>query len=502
MSTLHYDLCVIGGGINGAGIARDAAGRGLSVLLIEANDLAGATSSASSKLIHGGLRYLEHFEFGMVREALREREILYKTAPHIVQPVDCVLLQNEDQRPQWLTRLGLWIYDHLGGRKSLPNARVISLSDENYGDPLSHDIADGIVYADCYVDDTRLVVLNAVDAASRSAKIMTYTSCERLSVQDGQWIVGLRDQKTDDTFEVRVSMVVNATGPWVRQFINAVGVDDGDPDLPGVRLVKGSHIILPRQYEGKHIYIVQQPDKRIVFIAPYQEKYTLVGTTEEDYSGGDLRNPRISDEETAYLCDAVNSVFSKNIAPSDIVFTYSGVRPLIDDGNENASKVTRGYSIYHHNRFDPPFLSVFGGKLTTYRALSETVVDRLIHLSGRSARRWTAKEPLAGGHFGAYDFNDFLFCQQKQYPWLPQNLLHRYMRSYGARMDYFLSSAKDLSDLGDHYGDQVYQVEIDYLVAHEWAQSVEDIIWRRSKLGMHISDETIRNIEAALAAGD
>ncbi|PCK00540.1 MAG: glycerol-3-phosphate dehydrogenase [Zetaproteobacteria bacterium] len=499
MSDLHYDLCVIGGGINGAGIARDAAGRGLSVLLVEADDLGGATSSASSKLIHGGLRYLEHGAFGMVRESLKEREVLLRNVPHLIYPIECVFLQDEAQRPQWLIRIGLWLYDHLGGKKSLPNSRVMRFCDDVYGKPLLDDVLDGIVYSDCYVDDTRLVILNAVDAAARNAKVLTHTRCEGLTVRDGRWRVTLRDSLSDEKLDVSASMVVNATGPWVGKFLESVGIGNRDADLPMVRLVKGSHIILPRQYEGDHAYVLQQPDKRIVFVTPYQGKYTLVGTTEEEFDG-DPRDVRISDEEMAYLCEAVNCAFSKTVLPSDVLFTFSGVRPLFDDGEEDSSEVTRGYRIYHHSRFDPPFLSVFGGKLTTYRALSEGVVNQLMGLSGCVAEGWTARESLTGGDFGGHSFDVYMHLKRQQYPWLPVELLQRYVRSYGARMDYFLHGADSLSDLGMHYGDQVFKVEIDYLVSYEWAATVEDIIWRRSKLGLHISDETVRNIEAALAS--
>ncbi len=500
MTEIHYDLCVIGGGINGAGIARDAAGRGLSVLLIEAGDLACATSSASSKLIHGGLRYLEHREFSMVRQALREREILYKTAPHLISPVECLLLQDEDQRPLWLTRLGLWLYDNLGGKMSLPKSRVINFSDEQarekYGKNLLSDIEKGIIYSDCTVDDTRLVVLNAVDAAARNARVLTHTMCESLKICDGLWRVSLRDYNTNDTIDISASMVVNATGPWVSSFLDGMGIGDDDPDLPMVRLVKGSHIILPKLYDGDHIYVLQQPDKRIVFVAPYEGKYTLVGTTEEDFDGNP-HDARISSAEMNYLCEAVNCAFAKTISPSDALFTFSGVRPLLDDGEESASDVSREYLIYHHKRFDPPLLSVFGGKLTTYRALSESVVDKLMHLSCRNVQGWSAKAPLTGGNFGGYSFEEYLTLKQKQYPWIAAELMRRYIRSYGDRVEYFLYGKESLPDLGKHYGDNIYEAEVSYLIKHEWASSAEDVLWRRSKLGLHVSDETVANIEKA-----
>ncbi len=496
MSDLHYDLCVIGGGINGAGIARDAAGRGLSVLLVEADDLAGATSSASTKLIHGGLRYLENFEFRMVRESLKERETLLRIAPHLIHPIECVFLQDEKTRPQWFVRLGLWFYDRLGGKKALPRSRMIVFKADEYGAPLLNDVVDGVAYYDGYVDDTRLVVLNAVDAAARKARILTRTACEGLSVVNGQWRVSLRDTNSGDKLDVNASMVVNATGPWVGRFLDSVGMQGDDPDLPHVRLVKGSHILLPRQYEGKHAYVLQQPDKRIVFVAPYMG-YTLVGTTEEDYTG-DPRDARPSDAETEYLCASVNRVFAKSITPSHVLFNFSGVRPLIDDGRSEARKVTRDYKIYHHSRYDPPLLSVFGGKLTTYRALSEAVINQLMRLSGRDRLPWTASEPIVGGDLGGQGFNVFLEKQKRRYAWVPERLLERYVRAYGTRMDYILYGAQSIADLGEHCGDGVYAAEIEYLVKYEWAASVEDVVWRRSKLGLSVSDKTLVKIEKAM----
>ncbi len=494
MEALHYDLCVIGGGINGAGIARDAAGRGLSVLLIEAEDLAGATSSASTKLIHGGIRYLEHKEFSMVRKALKEREVLYKNAGHLIWPIECVLPHDENQRPQWLIRLGVWLYDILAAGRSLPGSRFIGLRDTEYGAPLNKGYEDALIYSDCWADDTRLVILNAVDAAARDAKVLTHAACEKLEVVNNRWRVTIRDTRSHDTLAVTAGMVVNATGPWVGRFLEGVGISGADPDLPHVRLVKGSHIILPKMFEGDHAYVLQQPDKRIIFVANYQGEYTLVGTTEEDFDD-DPRNARISDDEMAYLIDAFNASFDKQISRSDVIFAYSGVRPLLDDGTANNSEVTRGYRIYHHKRYDPPFLSVYGGKLTTYRALSEDVVNRLMRLSGRNEPGWTATTPLVGGDFEEDNFDVFVKKQIRRYSWLMHDVVYRYARAYGTRMDYFLSQADGLHDLGIHFGDDIYQVEIDYLLTFEWASDVEDIIWRRSKMGLHITEETIRNIE-------
>ena len=499
MVDFHFDLCVIGGGINGAGIARDAAGRGLSVLLVEAQDLAGGTSSASTKLVHGGLRYLEHFEFKMVHEALKERTILLRMAPHLVRRQDFVLPHEAHQRPLWMIRAGLFLYDHLGAgarKRILPRSRYVDLREGALGEPLRSAYTDGFVYSDGWVDDSRLVVLNAVDAAARGARVMTYTDCYRLEVQGGRWIVSLCDTKSGRTSRASVSMVVNATGPWVGQFLARMGLDEGDHDIPHLRLVKGSHIILPRQYAGEQAYILQQPDGRVVFAIPYEREYTLVGTTEEDYEG-DPREAMASDAEVTYLCEAYNRAFEASILPSDVLFTYSGVRPLFDDGHKTASAVTRDYRIYHHSRFAPPLLSVFGGKLTTYRVVSEKVVDRLIALSARNRPRWTVREPLAGGDMPGRDFDVFVAAQMERYPWLPEVLLRRYARAYCTRMDYFLYQCARIRDLGVHYGDGVYDVEVAYLRHYEWAKSAEDVLWRRSKLGLHVSEKTVAALEKA-----
>ena len=496
MDNIHYDLCVIGGGINGVGIARDAAGRGLSVILVEANDLAGATSSASSKLIHGGLRYLENYDFALVRKALKEREILYKNSSNLIWPIECILPIDSKQRPEWFLRLGLWFYDRLGGKKSLPDSSFVKFSEDDVGKLLNKSFKSGFKYFDCQVDDTRLVIMNAVDAASRGAKILTYTKCENLKIHNGHWQVSLKDTRSDDSIDISASMVVNATGPWVGKFLDSVGIGKKDNDLPSVRLVKGSHIILPRMYEGNNAYVLQQEDGRIVFVAPYEGKYTLVGTTEEDYKG-DPRDANISDQEMSYLCDAYNSGFEKEISKSDVIFTFSGVRPLLDDGKDSASKVTREHLIYHHSRYEAPLLSLYGGKLTTYRAVAQDVVDRLMQISGRVGVGWTANVALAGSDFGDKSFNEYCSKQKSKYGWLPDVLFMRYARSYGAYMDYFLHRATSLDDLGDHYGDNIYEAEVEYLKKYEWVSCAEDVIWRRSKLGLYISEKTLANIEAS-----
>lgn len=493
MTSEHFDLCVIGGGINGAGIARDAAGRGLSVLLLEADDLASGTSGASTKLIHGGLRYLENYEFSMVRAALKEREILLRIAPHLIEPVDILIPHTPSARPRWLIRLGLFLYDHLGGRRSLPASRAIRLNNNALKHGLKGTFTHGFMYTDGWGDDTRLVIANALDAAERGATILTRTPCTGLRVEGGQWSITYQPAGAPER-TVRAARVVNATGPWVGQFLVRMGLAAGDADLPRVRLVKGSHIIIPRRPPGAHITLLQQPDKRIVFVIPYQGNYTLIGTTEEAYTG-DPRNARISQAEQAYLIAAYNAAFAAPISAGDIAFHYAGVRPLLDDGKANASKVTRDYRIYHHARFVPPMLSIFGGKLTTYRVLAEDVVDRLMHLAGRPAAGWTFRVPLPGGDIPRADFDAFLARQAAAYPWMPAALLWRYARAYGARMEEFLFDKVCLADLGQDLGQGIYTAELAYLRAEEWAMTAQDILWRRSKLGLHVTDKTVDTIE-------
>lgn len=493
----HYDLCVIGGGINGAAIARDAAGRGLSVLLVEGDDLGSGTSSSSTKLVHGGLRYLEHREFGLVREALKEREILLKIAPHITRKMDFVLPVDRDVRPLWLLRLGLFLYDRMGGKDSFPPSRLISLLVDHYGLPLRENFKKGFVYSDGWVDDSRLVVLNAVDAHEKGAKIHTRTICTALEAKSDCWEISLHDRIKGSSYKAISSMVVNATGPWVGRFLDGVGLSDNDHDLPRVRLVKGSHILLPRQYEGEQVYILQQPDKRVVFTIPYEQDYTLVGTTEVEYDG-DPGEVIISEDEISYLCEAYNRAFKKPVLPEDVVFTYSGVRPLLCDKNKNTSANTRSHLIYHHKRYAPPMLSLFGGKLTTYRLVAEEAVDKLLQLTGKQMAGWTSSSPLPGGDFPEGDFAAYYSSQKEKYPWLPEDILYHYVEAYGSRMDLFLEGKESLEEMGCNYGEDIYEAEITYLINHEFAKTDEDILWRRSKLGLHISDETAQNIAGAV----
>ncbi len=491
-----YDICVIGGGINGAGIARDAAGRGLKVLLVEAADLASATSSASTKLIHGGLRYLEYYEFHLVRASLKERERLLNIAPHVIRPMRFVLPHDKAQRPARLIRLGLFFYDNLAKRKRLMGSRGVALRGSPLGRPLEHHYKKGFIYTDCRVDDSRLVVLNAMSAAQKGADILTHTKCENLNQSGKVWTVDLHDLVSGERWVVSAKTVVNAAGPWVRSVLDEAGLTS--PETPNIRLVKGSHIIINQAYEGEHAYVLQQPDKRIVFVMPYEGKYTLIGTTEEAFND-DPYEARISKKETEYLCAAYNRSFKKDIRQSDVLWAYSGVRPLFDDGEDSATSVTRDYVLHEYSDEGPLLLSVFGGKLTTYRVLSEQVVDRVLEGQADDIGPWTASENLPGGGILNGDFDRFILFQKSKYFWLDEGVLYRYARSYGLLMDRFLKGTKSYEDLGEHYGDGVYEVEIHYLVRDEWARTAEDILYRRSKLGLHVSGETVQNLEKALS---
>lgn len=508
---MDYDLCVIGGGINGVGIARDAAGRGLKVLLVEAQDLSSATSSASTKLIHGGLRYLESYEFNLVKESLHERSILLNSAPHIVKPLRFILPYNSSLRPVWIIRLGLFLYDFLAGRKKIQKSKKVDFNISKKGDPLKDIYKTGFEYSDCSVDDSRLVVLNAVDAYERGADIMPQTACvfmnaippaEQSEKGEKGWRVNLQNMINGDQFQVTARMVVNVSGPWVRRILeNSNLAVDGD-DTPNVRLVQGSHIVVSKIYKGDNPYILQQEDGRIVFAIPYLDEYTLVGTTDRNYEG-DASRAVISEEETEYLINAVNSSFKKQITKEDIVWTYSGVRSLVDDGHQNSSKVTRDYKLFLDEKAGAPILSVFGGKITTYRALSEEVVGKVV-LALKSqgikiqGKPWTADAKLPGGDMVKGNFESYFKLQKARYGFLPETLIRRYVCSYGTRAEWFLSGVNKLEDLGRNFGDDVYEAEILYLMKYEFALSVDDILWRRTKLGLHVSDNTVQALESAM----
>lgn len=491
------DLLVVGGGINGAGIARDAAGRGLKVMLVEQADLASATSSASTKLIHGGLRYLEFFEFRLVREALIERERLLRIAPHIIRPMQFILPHVPELRPRWQMRLGLFFYDHIGGRKILPASRSVRLANGAYG-PLRAGLDHGFAYSDCWVDDSRLVVLNALDAAQRGASIRTRTRFVSAKVDGSQWLAQIQNLISHDTEQVRARAIVNAAGPWVRDVLH------GFPEMQvdaHVRLVKGSHIVVPRLFSGEHAFMLQNHDGRIVFTIPYQEQFTLIGTTDVPFTG-DASQVSISPDEILYLCNTVNNYFHKTVTPADVKWSYAGVRPLSDDESENASKVTRDYrlELTETTRDAPALLSVFGGKITTYRRLAESALSKLQpHLNG-SDREWTAKAALPGGDLPRADFASFLAGVQKRWSFLPAPLAHRLARAYGTRVQKILGKAQAMLDLGEHYGAGLTQAEIDYLIAHEWARSADDVLWRRTKLGLHLNEQERRRVAQLFAS--
>jgi glycerol-3-phosphate dehydrogenase len=494
-----YDLCVIGGGVNGAGIARDAAGRGLSVILVEAQDLAGATSSASTKLIHGGLRYLEHYEFRLVDESLREREVLLKAAPHIIWPMQFILPHDQHLRPYWLIKAGLTLYDFLGGKKTLPKSEALDFATASVADPLKDSYTRGFSYSDCWVEDSRLVVLNAMDAYERGAVVMPRTACLHLETSKSKkaWIVHLQNMLNNDQFQITAKMVVNAAGPWVRSILDSSELTQKQDDVPHVRLVKGSHVVLQKLYEGDQSYILQQTDGRIIFTIPYENKFTLVGTTDVPFNG-DASQVTIEQEEIDYLLKAVNQSFKKQITVEDIIWTYSGVRSLLDDGKETISKVTRDYKLYVDERHGPPILSVFGGKITTYRKLSEEVIDRIsTFYPMRKMPAWTEYVPLPGGDIEE-SFNIFVENQKKTYPFLPKDLINRYARAYGTRMNILLKNVKDIDQMGTHFGDNLYEAEVRYLIKYEFAHTIDDILMRRSKLGLHLSKRTIDLLEKTI----
>ena len=476
------DLVVIGGGINGAGIARDAAGRGLSVIMCEKGDLAEGTSSRSGKLIHGGLRYLEYFEFRLVREALIEREVLLKAAPHVVWPMRFVLPHSPEQRPAWLVRLGLFLYDHLGGREKLPPCRRIDLRNHLEGEAIKDNYRLAFEYSDCWVDDARLVVLNALDAKERGATILTRTAATSARRKNGTWDVEFR--RGDGTLShVRAKALVNAAGPWVEDVINGVV---GANSTRRVRLVKGSHIIVRKFWDGPHAYLLQNHDKRVIFVNPYEDDLCLIGTTDIAYEGR-AENVNIDAHEIDYLLAAVNRYTRKHLTHSDVIGSFSGVRPLSDDNAASPSAVTRNYVLDCDG--EPPLLSVFGGKITTYRKLAEHALQRLKPLFPMMEGVWTAKVALPGGNIPNADFDAFVSGLQREFSWAPEGVTRHYARLYGSRAEMIINGASNLKGLGQHFGGTFYEAEAAYLRAQEWAQTAEDILDRRTKHGLHLTQQ-------------
>ncbi|HEX7647106.1 MAG TPA: glycerol-3-phosphate dehydrogenase [Noviherbaspirillum sp.] len=498
---LDCDVLIVGGGINGAGIARDAAGRGLSVVLCEKDDLASHTSSASTKLIHGGLRYLEYYEFNLVRKALIEREVLLRSAPHIMWPLRFVMPHDKGQRPAWMIRAGLFMYDHLAKRELLPSSEGIDLRTHAAGSPLKPEFTRGFVYSDGWVDDARLVVLNAMDAVERGARIYTRTLCDSASRESDGWVARLRQGERE--FTVKARCLVNAAGPWSAHFLQTSAHQHSQKSL---RLIKGSHIVVPRMFDHPYAYIFQHPDGRIVFAIPYEHDFTLVGTTDIDYHG-DVNKVAIDQDEIAYLCDLSSRYFRKAITPADVVWTYSGVRPLVEDEASSASAVTRDYRL-ELDAQGAPLLSVFGGKITTFRKLAEEAVDMVAPSLPTRGNAWTADACLPGGDlFGrkpqnksVLDFDAYVHDQQRKHVWLPAALVARYVRAYGTRIDTLLAGRRRVEDMGEEIAPGLYQAEVEYLMRHEWAVTAADILWRRSKLGLHLPGGTEQKLDAWLRA--
>ncbi len=480
-----YDLAIIGGGVNGCGIARDAAGRGVSVVLFEQGDFAGATSSASTKLIHGGLRYLEQYEFRLVHEALAEREVLWSIAPHIIRPLRFVLPHHAGLRPAWLLRLGLFLYDHLGGRKLLPATRTLDLARDPAGRPLRDDFRRAFEYSDCWVEDSRLVVLNALDAAERGADIRRGARVVSARREPEFWRLEVEEDGVRHAVHARA--LVNAAGPWVHEVLAHV-VSANSP--ANVRLVQGSHIVVPRLYEHDRAYIFQNADGRIIFAIPYEHDFTLIGTTDRDF-GSTPSKPVASAEEIAYLCAAASEYFKAPVTPDQVVWTYSGVRPLYDDGASKAQEATRDYVLELDDADGRvPALSVFGGKITTYRRLAEHAMQKLApYLPAAAKASWTGTAPLPGGDFGVADQPRVVAQLLRAHPWLDERLARRLVVAYGTRAMRILDGARAAADLGRVFGADLTEAEVTYLMREEWARTAEDVLWRRSKLGLRFAPE-------------
>ena len=484
---MSCDVLVVGGGINGAGIARDLAGRGLSVILAEKDDLAAHTSSSSTKLIHGGLRYLEHREFSLVRKALAEREVLLRIAPHIMWPMRFVMPHEPSMRPFWMIRAGLFLYDHLARREMLSGSETIDLRHHRSGHPLKPFLQRAFVYSDGWVDDARLVLLNAVDASRRGAQIMTRCQCVQARREAGAWVVTLVAEPDPQPMTVRARLLVNAAGPWAAQFLKQNAGVSGARTL---RLVKGSHIVVPRMFDHDEAYLLQAPDRRVIFVIPYEGRFTLIGTTDVEVQNLD-KPVRIDPAEIQYLCDQVNRYFERQIVPADVVWSYSGVRPLLEDESSDASSVTRDYQL-EMDADDPALMTVWGGKITTYRKLAEEAARSICRRLGVDQADWTAAQSLPGGDLSPWvdptdrpdqDIERFFERLVIEYPELPAALLRRWVRAYGSLLREFLAPGR----LGEQVTSGIYEAELRYLREQEWARSLDDVLWRRSKLGLHLA---------------
>ncbi|MFQ6024013.1 MAG: glycerol-3-phosphate dehydrogenase, partial [Acidiferrobacterales bacterium] len=481
-----FDLFIIGGGINGVGIARDAAGRGLTVALCDQGDLGGATSWTSSKLVHGGLRYLELYKFRLVYESLAEREVLLRAAPHLVRPLRFVLPHVPELRPAWMIRAGLFLYDHLSRRVSLPGSKAVKLRESPLGAGLKDSFRKGFAYSDCLVDDARLVIANVLAASSLGVNVMTRTACAGAEVVDGVWHVKLESRDPNKRSTVAARALLNVAGPWVAQVHASIkGVRPGKR----IRLIKGSHIVVPRLHAGKHTYILQNVDRRQVFVIPFERQYSLIGTTEVEVEGR-LGSLKISKDEIDYLCRAVNRYMVRSVGPEDVIWSYAGVRPLFGDNEVDLSAITRDYELTLDTvTGNAPVLTVYGGKITTYRRLAEHVLEKLNPFFPDMKPAWTASTPLPGGDIPHGDFDAFVRQLGQDYPQLPQFLLEALSRRHGTRCIEILRGAHVVDALGQHFGAGLYAREVDYLIDHEWARTAEDVLWRRTKIGLHMTDE-------------
>lgn len=507
------DLFVIGGGINGCGIARDAAGRGLSVTLAEMNDLASATSSASTKLFHGGLRYLEYFEFRLVREALIERETLLRAMPHISWPMRFVLPYHADmrfesntptsnllsivmpwmkgRRPAWLIRLGLFLYDNLGGRKVLPGTTTVDLRQGPEGAPLNDKFSKAYEYSDCWIEDSRLVVLNARDAQARGAQIMVGTKVLSADRVDDHWDVSIEDVQSGQKDVIKARMLVNAGGPWVGDIIQQrVRINSTE----GVRLVRGSHIVTRKLYDHDKCYFFQGTDGRIIFAIPYEGDFTLIGTTDAEHDDPSV-TPTCTPQERDYLVNFANQYFEKPISKDDVVWSYSGVRPLYDDGASSATAATRDYTLKVDSSGGAPILNCFGGKITTYRRLAESALEKIAPFFENVPGEWTAGVPLPGGDFPVDAFDRLVEDIQVEHPYLSPFHARRLVRAYGTLASDVLGDATSLDDLGEDFGASLTEREVRWLITHEFARCADDILWRRSKLGLRLSAEEIQRLD-------
>lgn len=492
-----YDIAVIGGGVNGCGIARDAAGRGLSVALLEKGDLANGTSSTSTKLIHGGLRYLEHYEFGLVRESLKEREVLLRMAPHIIRPLRFVLPHHHALRPAWFIRIGLFLYDHLGGRDILPGSHGVDLTRAPSGKPLKPAFTRAFEYSDCWVDDARLVVLNAMDAACRGADVRVRTEVVAARRADGHWRIDCKDARTGKVDTIVARLLVNAAGPWVTDVINGRLNVNAHALL---RLVKGSHIVVPKLFDHDRAYIFQNADRRIIFAIPYERDFTLIGTTDVDYDG-DLDKIEASADEVSYLCSAASEYFVRPVVPTDVVWSYAGVRPLYGEGEGSAQETSRDYVLeLDGHEGEAPLLNIIGGKITTFRHLAEEALKKIAPFFPGMGPSWTKGSSLPGGGF-PYERRQPLVAElAARYPFVDKATIERLFASYGTMADAFLSGAVKTDDLGIHFGAGLYAREVEHLLRDEWASTTDDILWRRTKLGLRLTPTERDHLAGWLAA--